>query len=463
VLFTRLRIVLTLAVAGAMWLTPVYAQAQAAPQGQQPAAQGQQPAGAAASGERQWKDRAEYDLYEAARTATDANVALQKLNEWKEKYPTTNFDKERRTLFLQTYAKLNQGQKAIDAAKDMLQLDPGDFTALYYIALLTPQLYANATQPPPADALDQAQKAANSLLNGGLDKQFAPDKKPAAMSDADYKKTRTDIELAAHNTLGWVALQQKNNEEAEKQYRQLLGMDPNSGQTAYLLGTAILVQHNPSKQSEGLYYIARAVAYDGPGALTADGRQQIDQTYLSKTYKQFHGSTEGLDQLKQQAKSSPTPPAGFTIETATSIGAKKQQQEEEEAKKNPSLTLWKNIKGALTGADGANYFNTSMKDALLPTLSGKVVKLEPETRPKTIIMALEDGTTPDATLKFDTALPGKVEPGTTLSFEGVPESYTPNPFMVTFKVEKDKLHGWTGKGEAPVRKPAARRPAARKQ
>lgn len=434
-------------------LTPVYAQAQAAPQSQQPA-------NAASGGERQWKDRTEYDLYEAARTATDANVALQKLNEWKEKYPTTNFDKERRTLYLTTYAKLNQTQKAIDAAKDLLQVDPGDFTALYYITYFTPQL-ATAANPPSADALDQAQKAANSLLNGGIDKQFAADKKPANMSDADWKKARTDIETIAHNTLGFVAMQQKNYPEAEKHYKEALQTNPNSGEIAYFLGNAIYLQKKPD-QSEALFYIARAATYDGPGALNPAGRQQI-QDYLNKAYKAYHGSTDGLDQLKQSAKNSATPPAGFTIETATALAAKKQQQEEEEAKKNPSLTLWKNIKAALTGADGANYFNTSMKDAAVPTLSGKVVKLEPETRPKTIIMALEDGTTPDATLKFDTALPGKVEPGTTLSFEGVPESYTASPFMVTFKVEKDKLHGWTGKGEAPARRPAARRPAARKR
>ncbi len=90
-----------------------------------------------------------------------------------------------------------------------------------------------------------------------------------------------------------------------------------------------------------------------------------------------------------------------------------------------------------------------MKGAQVPTLKGKVVKLEPETKPKTIIMALEDGTTPDATLKFEMALPGKVDSGTELSFEGVPESYTASPFMVVFNVEPDKLHGWTGKNAPP--------------
>ncbi len=98
-----------------------------------------------------------------------------------------------------------------------------------------------------------------------------------------------------------------------------------------------------------------------------------------------------------------------------------------------------------------------MKDAQLPTLKGKVVKLEPELKPKTLVLALEDGTTPDATLKFEMPLAGKVEAGTELSFEGVPASYTASPYMVVFNVEPDKLHGWTGKN-AP--RPAAPRKKA---
>ena len=72
-------------------------------------------------------------------------------------------------------------------------------------------------------------------------------------------------------------------------------------------------------------------------------------------------------------------------------------------------------------------------------LSGKVVKSDG----KTLILHTEFAG--DVTLKFDAALPGKVEPGTELSFEGVPQSYTATPFMVVFNVDKDKLHGWTGK------------------
>jgi hypothetical protein len=122
--------------------------------------------------------------------------------------------------------------------------------------------------------------------------------------------------------------------------------------------------------------------------------------------------------------------------------------------KDPQLALWKLLKASLTGADGANYFEMGMRGALLPPLKGKVVKLEPEIKPKTVVLALEDGTTPDARLKFEMPLAGKVDIGTELSFEGVPQSYTATPYMVVFNVDPDNLHGWTGKNapRPPVHK-----------
>ncbi len=93
-----------------------------------------------------------------------------------------------------------------------------------------------------------------------------------------------------------------------------------------------------------------------------------------------------------------------------------------------------------------------VKDTQVPTLKGKVIKLEPAVKPKTILLAMEDNTnnttTADATLKFEMPLAGKVEEGTELSFEGVADSYTATPYMVVFNVDKEKLHGWTGKNEA---------------
>jgi len=53
----------------------------------------------------------------------------------------------------------------------------------------------------------------------------------------------------------------------------------------------------------------------------------------------------------------------------------------------------------------------------------------------------------DVTLKFEDPLPGTMEPGADLEFEGAPSSFTKQPFMVTFDVDMElkQLVGWTGK------------------
>src|SRR5579864_4783023 len=75
---------------------------------------------AAAAGQKNWKDRAEYDLYDAITKDSGPQSRLDKLNQWKEKYPTTDFIAERRTLLLTTYVALNQVMQAIGAAKEIL-------------------------------------------------------------------------------------------------------------------------------------------------------------------------------------------------------------------------------------------------------------------------------------------------------------------------------------------------------
>src|SRR5260370_32937783 len=234
-----------------------------------------------------------------------------------------------------------------------------------------------------------------------------------------------------------------------------------NGEDNSLWGTAIANEKIVQKYSAALFYLAKVAVYDGPGATSAEGRKQV-LAMVQKMYTTYHGSAQGLEDLLALAKSQAAPAANYHIKSKKEIDQEAADAAaaaaEKAANDNPELHLWKQIKEALTGADGANYFGSSMKDALLPTLKGKVVSLTPAIKPKTLVLALDaDGKTADATLKFDIALAGKVDPGTELSFEGVPESYTANPFMVTFNVDKDKLHGWTGKNAPapPVHRKAA--------
>jgi hypothetical protein len=145
-----------------------------------------------------------------------------------------------------------------------------------------------------------------------------------------------------------------------------------------------------------------------------------------------------LDQLKQQAKSSPLPPAGFTIETESAILAKKQAEFEQS---NPQLALWMKIKGALADTGGEQYFETQLKDSQVPPLKGTLVEGKPACKSKELLVAIplpdqKGQPQVEITLRLDAALAGKPETGDTIQFPGVPKAFVKEPFMLTMEVNK---------------------------
>src|SRR5512140_3761055 len=107
--------------------------------------------------QKNYKDRAEYDLYSSILKETNGQKKLELLNQWKEKYPNTDFKAERITLYLVTYQALNKGPEMLATAKEMVAADPKNMQALYWVAIFT---LNNTT----ADQLDAGQKAARGLL-----------------------------------------------------------------------------------------------------------------------------------------------------------------------------------------------------------------------------------------------------------------------------------------------------------
>src|SRR5687768_8609536 len=67
------------------------------------AAQGQ----AAQGAQPQYKDQAEYEIFNNVVKEQDPNKKLAFLNTWKEKYPQTEFKKARQLHYLNTYQNLN--------------------------------------------------------------------------------------------------------------------------------------------------------------------------------------------------------------------------------------------------------------------------------------------------------------------------------------------------------------------
>ncbi|MEO8659983.1 MAG: hypothetical protein ABI693_16045 [Bryobacteraceae bacterium] len=400
--------------------------------------------------QKNYKDRAEYDLYSSILKEANPTQKLALLNQWKEKYATTDFKEERMQLYLDTYRGLNQGAKVLETAKEMVAADPKSASGLLWINLMTVAM----GDASPA-ALDTGEQGANSLL-ASLDTIFAAEKKPAALNDDQWKKERSNIEAIAHTTLGWVNWQRKKMPDAEAEFKKVIGIDPTKAQVSYWMGTVVLAQRNPETQAQALYYFARAANYEGANALDPATRKQI-QTYLEKIYTNFHGDKSGLDEIIARAKTDPMPPADFKIKSSAALAAEK---EEEFKKSNPMLALWMSIKKELAGPNGPQYFTDSVKDHAIPggangvtKFKATVISMTPATRPKEVVVAIADATTPEATLKFETPLASKADPGTVIEFEGTPVAFAPDPFNVTFDVEKEKLSGW------PAAAPAAKKSA----
>ena len=236
-------------------------------------------------------------------------------------------------------------------------------------------------------------------------------------------------------------------ETAQSVFTKALSDYPDNAFVAYQLGVALncLARATPAKLEEyaprAIYSFVRASVIDPTLGGTQDGKKVTD--YVTNAYSNYHGGDDGLDQLKQQVKAAPLPPAGFTIETATAVANRKQKEFSE---KYPQLAMWLGIKGQLAGPEGEQYFASSMKDAKIPKLKGLIVDAKPACRSKELLVAVPEPDqkgTPQAviTLKLEAALTGKPETGTEIQFEGVPTAFSKDPFMLTMDIEKANIEG----------------------
>jgi hypothetical protein len=379
------------------------------------------------------------------------------LDKWKAGYAQSDYADVRDDLYLITYQQVNNPRKAFDQAVNILKTRPNNFLALS--AIVGAAFQFNPLQPADADTIE---KTAKYMLDN-LDTIFAAGNNPVTMTADQFQQTKAPMKAFAQRTLGYIAMQKKDHPKAEAELLKGLQLDPTQSQFAYFLGSELLAEQkdHPEKAPLALFYFARAAAYDGPNAMPAAGRKSA-QDFLARAYKSYHGSDQDLDKLMALAKANPFPPADFSIVSIADINQKKAQEEEAKRQANPMLTVWTDVKKELMGDNGASYFENMVKDSNFPKMSGKIVSMTPANRPKEIVVGVEKGDVGDATLKFEMPLPGKMEPGEEIQFEGVPATYSKDPaFMIVFDVDKDKIYGWTGKN-TPA-KAAPKKAAPKKQ
>ena len=418
-------------------------------------------ASAQAPAQKNWKDRAEYDLYDAITKDNAPASRLANLEKWKAGYAQSDYGDVRMKIYLVTYQQMNNHRAAVDMAGEILKSDPSDLTSLTEIVgyglTLVPQDGKAALTPANKADLDTIDKTAHYILEN-IDKIYAADKKPQGTTDEQWNAAKPTMQKFSQFTIARAMVLEKDTPKAESELMNTVKMDPANAQASYMLAGNLLGQQkeHPDKMPAALFEYARAASYDGPGAMDAATRKQID-AFLTKAYTAYHGSAQGLDQLKTQAKAAPMPPDGFAIKSTVDIAKEAEEKRQAALKENPMVAFWNETKENLTGEKGAELWEMNYKDAGLPPaglgfskFKGKLISAEPETKPKTLTIALA-GEAADVKIVLAEPLPGKMEPGGEISFSGALKEYSKDPYMLTFEVEAADIEGWTGKGPVPAR------------
>jgi len=368
------------------------------------------------------KDPAEYNAYVNAIQQQNPAQKAEALEAFLHTYPNTVMKQDALELLMVAYQQANDGQKALDAAMRVLQVNPNNVRAL---ALLAYNYRALASQggPQMQDNLAKAKQYGEQGLQA-----LQNMKKPDSMSDADFTKFHNETGAIFDGAVGFAALQAKDFATAQKDLQEAVSWEsqPNIADI-YPLATADL-EAKPMNPAGFWFIIKAAMLAQGPG------QQQI-LDYGKKKYIRYHGTDQGWDDLVTQAKGSASvmPPAGFTV-TQYIPPSPAEQAADLVKQKTPvqmSFAEWE-----LVLSSG----NQQAADTVWNAIKDKAVKLGANvigSTPTTVQLAGSeddiDAKKADITLNMAKPIPARLSPapGTLMNFQGTVTSYTPNPFMMT--------------------------------
>ena len=401
------------------------------PQASQPQASPAQPQ----TQKKEIKDPAEYNAYVGAVQQTDPAAKISGLEAFLTQYPNSVMKEDALELLMGTYQQANNQAKVIDAANRLLAANPNNARALVLLA------YNERAAQKWADAKQHAERGLQAL-----------DKMPKAdnVSEADFAKQKTQLAGLLNSVAGFSALQLKDYAEAQKYLRPAVEADPNNVENVYPLALAYLTA-TPADDVNGLFFIARAAN------LVSDpkGKDSIVKFGHSR-YAKYHGTDQGWDELLAQTKTTPLPPAGFTITQYVPPTPQQQAAELVKTKKPEEMSFaeWELVLSVGTQADQDTVWNV-LKGKNLQMAEVAVISSSPTKLGLAASVDDIDQKRADIELTFPAAIPARMVPkeGDKINFEGTPVSYTPSPFVMV--MEKGAL--LTKAAPAPTRKAPVRK------
>ncbi len=387
------------------------AQAAAAPPAAAPAAAA--PAATApATQKKEIKDQAEYNAYVAAIQQTDVNAKISGLEAFSQQYPNSVVREDGMEALLAAYQQTNNAAKVEDVAQRLLVINPNNIKAL---AILS---YLKKASGDFANARKFAEQGSTALAN------YA---KPDGVAQADYDKQKVSFTELFNNVIGYSAWQTKDFASAQKFLKLSVAGNPTSLEDVYALAVSSLPPSTPDDMPAGLFWIARAAA------LSTDpkGKEQISKFGHSK-YVKYHGTEDGWAQLLAQAANTPALPAGFDV-TKYVPPTPEQQAADIVQKKQPKdmdFAEWELVLSEGKQEDKDKVWNAIKGQPL--QMVGNVISVTPTKIQLAASVDDIEAKKLDIELTMAGPIPAKMMPkeATDLQFGGVPDSYTPKPFVM---------------------------------
>ncbi|HZT69524.1 MAG TPA: tetratricopeptide repeat protein [Terriglobia bacterium] len=366
--------------------------------------------------QQQWQSRAEYDAFQAFVKESDANKRIPLIQAFIEKYPKSDFLANAYVAEMQTYVQLGKTNEAIAAAKKALGADPDNLDALSYLCFTFPYTFKPSDPAAQQELSQYAQYAQHGL------EVLQNLQKPAGVTEAQFEEyVKPKTKRAVFNTAaGFVALQQKNYNQAIKSLEAASQDDPKNVLVYSLLGQAYY-NETPREIDKAIWNLARATALAEES--NSPNAEQLKKFY-SQVYEAQHGSNEGEDKVLAQAKTADTMPADFKVAPPP----------QHAATGNPNLDAFYKIEDALAvGGDTAQQNWNQLKGQPLG-LVGQVDSVAPGADPNTYLVRVDitpqsqsQQGTYDIVLQDSQPAAKYLQPGDPLRFQGTIDSYSMTP------------------------------------
>ena len=337
------------------------------------------------------------------------------------------------------YQGMNDAPRTMAMANQILQSFPNNVRALALIVYSKRNAAQSGSNPQQnqqdlADARQMSERGLAAL-------KIAV--KPEGMSDADFETFKNQVAVVFNGATGLWSLQNKNYPKAQEHLRAAVNSNPNDFKDVYPLALAYL-SAKPSDDINGLWFAARAVNLATAAGFPAQSVTAISE-FGRKRFIRYHGGEDGWPELLAQTKTTPLPPAGFTIPAAPSLAQQAKALVESKNPKQMNFAEWELVLSA--GEPPVADKVWSVIKGQTVQFAGKVISAS---RTTLLIAATVDAielNQADVEVTMATPLTARMvpKPGADIEILAVPASYEPDPFVMKMT-----------KGAMPPRRPAPR-------